>query len=93
MPILKLRSRFLMRLGKMQLGGASEMFLRWLKSMLGFQSTSFRRILINASTVETERKPIDSVFAAELLEYFRGEIAELSQLTGRNLDHWLRKVW
>ena len=89
----ELRSRFLMRLGKMQLGGASKKFLRWLKGLLGFQSTSFRRILINASTVETERKPIDSVFAAELLEYFRDDITELSQLTGRNLDHWLRKVW
>ncbi len=35
----------------------------------------------------------DSAFAAELLEYFRDDITELSVLTGRNLDHWLRKVW
>ena len=38
-------------------------------------------------------KAATSAFAAELIECVRDDITELSELTERNLDHWLREVW
>jgi hypothetical protein len=89
----ELRSRSLMRLGKMQLSARSRRAIARAKALLGLRAFSFRRLLINASTVETERKPIDPQLAQELLAFFRADIEKLSAITQRNLDHWLNRTW
>lgn len=89
----ELRSRSFMRLGKMQFGGRSRKLIARAKALLGLRRVSLRRWLIDASTVETARKPIDAQLAQQLLAFFRADIEDLSALTQRNLDHWLTKTW
>lgn len=42
------------------------------------------------NTVRTEREPLPPAFIAELKDYFRDDIAQLAELTGRDLSHWTR---
>jgi hypothetical protein len=44
--------------------------------------------IVDLNTVKERRPPLSPEFRAELVETFRAEVAILSRLLNRNLDHW-----
>jgi hypothetical protein len=49
---------------------------------------ALRKDLVERNTVKERRRPLSAEFRAELVETFRGEVALLSRLLGRDLSHW-----
>lgn len=77
------RSLFLARLSHM--GGA-------FRRRLGFKNGFGLGRMINRTNeaAPTTRNAPDPSLQAELLDFFRNDIALLAKLTDRNLDHWLK---
>jgi hypothetical protein len=49
---------------------------------------AIRQGVIERITVKERRDPLSPAFRAELVDVFRGEVALLSRLLGRDLSHW-----
>jgi hypothetical protein len=54
----------------------------------GRQLDSFKRKIVTKNSLKESRPPLSPAFRAELVEAFRGEVALLSELLGRDLSHW-----
>jgi len=52
------------------------------------QLDSIKRQIVTSNSSREARPPLAPAFRAELVEAFRGEVALLSELTGRDLGHW-----
>ncbi len=49
---------------------------------------SLKEWIIDVNTVRERRSPLSPEFRAELVDTFRGEVALLSRVLGRDLSHW-----
>jgi hypothetical protein len=49
---------------------------------------AFKREVVTRNGLKASRPPLSPEFRAELVEAFRGEVALLSELLGRDLSHW-----
>ena len=47
-----------------------------------------KKKLVALNTVRERREPLEPRLRAELVEYFRDEVALLWRLIGRDLSHW-----
>src|SRR5262249_40218102 len=62
---------------------------RWLKRTTGSEGpTALRKGLIDLNTVKEQRRPLSPELRTELVEAFRGEVALLARLSGRDLSRW-----
>lgn len=61
---------------------------RAVKRVTGIKELGILQRVRRRNRVEAERAPLDPAFAAELAEYFRDDVALLSDLVGRDLSHW-----
>lgn len=64
--------------------------VKWLKNVLGIQQIGLLDFLRKKNLSTQPRPPLSAELKAEITEHYRSEILKLSELTGRNLDHWLR---
>ena len=44
--------------------------------------------LLRMKTFYAPRPPIRDAFRTEMVEYFRADVVQLQELTGRDLTHW-----
>ena len=83
-----IRSDWLRRLYRKPPPALREAF-RGLKRMVGGESIgAAKKKLVALSTVRERREPLEPRLRAELVEYFRDEVALLGRLIGRDLSHW-----
>ncbi len=62
---------------------------RGLKQALGKEGlAAVKKKVVDANTVKEHRAPLSPELRAELVEGFRGEVALLSRILGRDLSHW-----
>jgi hypothetical protein len=62
---------------------------RRLKRVVGEERIGVvKRHIVDLNTSRERRPPLSAEFRSELVETFRGQVALLSQLTGRDLSHW-----
>ena len=60
------------------------------KRMLGLKSMAFILIALRKLNMnKLERKPLNDQLRIQILQSYHGDIAKLSQLTGKDLSHWL----
>jgi len=64
-------------------------FYFFIKKAVGFKGWSIVNALRKINTKKVKRKPLSSDFKKQLLQECSADIDKLSQLTNRNLDHWL----
>lgn len=63
--------------------------IRGLKKAVGSESLSAaKKKMVALNTVRSRRPPLSPALRAELVEAFRDEVALLSRLLDRDLDHW-----
>lgn len=60
-----------------------------IKKLLGIEKLGILRRLRGVNLRQVKRKELSEDFKNKLKNCFRDDIATLSELTGRNLDHWL----
>lgn len=60
-----------------------------IKRVLGIEKLGILRLLRGFNLRQVNRSPLSEEFRIQLENCFRNDIATLSELTGRNLDHWL----
>jgi len=51
--------------------------------------SKIRNVLLKWNSVKQPRPPIRPEFRAELIEVFKKDIEELSNMLGRDLQHWI----
>jgi len=64
--------------------------VKWLKNILGVKQIGLLNFLRKKNLSTQPRPPLSADLKVEISEHYRSEILKLSELTGRNLDHWLR---
>jgi len=63
--------------------------VRSLKQAVGAEGiVAVKKRLVEMNTVKERRQPLSPKFRAELVEYFREEVALLSRQMNRDLSHW-----
>ena len=65
-------------------------FRKWLKRTLRIQGTGVWRFLNRINTRPTKREKLSAEMKAELADYFKDDVALLSEILNRDLSHWLR---
>ena len=60
------------------------------KQLLGIKQLRVREMVAKYNTVVEKRAPLPPAFRAELQDYFRADVAKLSQLLDRDLTGWCR---
>ena len=84
------RSQLLAHMTERHVGAGMTRHLRSLRKWFGLEDVSIRSKLRRMNRVVTERAPLDPEFKASLQAYFKEDVQLLSELSGRNLDHWLQ---
>ena len=62
---------------------------RWLQSTFGVEPPHMITAISRLNRERYSRPPLREGFRLELMEYFREDVTLLSQITGRDLSHWL----
>jgi len=62
---------------------------RWIQSTFGVEPPHIITAISRLNREKYSRPPLREGFRLELMEYFRGDVKLLSQITGRDLSHWL----
>jgi hypothetical protein len=84
------RSQLLAHVTERHLGASVARRLGPLRQWLGLDNVSIRSKLRRMNRVVKQREPLDPEFTLLLQEYFKDDVQLLSELSGRNLDHWLQ---
>lgn len=61
---------------------------RAFKRVTGVRKLGVMQRIRSRNRVEAERPPLPPAFTAELADFFRPDVARLSELIGRDLTHW-----
>jgi hypothetical protein len=61
-----------------------------IKRKLNIKSFHILPTLVRLNTKKIPRHPLDEEMKGILIEEFKEEICELSQMLGKNLEHWLK---
>jgi hypothetical protein len=59
-----------------------------LRQTLGFQHTGIMRAVHELNFLSSHREPLSPAFRQELVEEFREDVDRLSQILGKDLQHW-----
>jgi len=88
-PNSAIRSKWLMRLQKMQPKGAARRFVSMFKRVFGLKHVSIKYLVHKLNSKDVDRVAMSPARKAELTAYFAEDIRLLEKLTGRDLSGWL----
>ncbi|MEC9375168.1 MAG: sulfotransferase [Pseudomonadota bacterium] len=83
------RSQLLAHITERHLGAGFTRRFAPLRKWLGLENVSLRGKLRRMNRVVTERPMLDPEFKFSLQRYFKEDVKLLSELSNRNLNHWL----
>ncbi len=66
--------------------------VRWLRLQLGIDTGWILQPIRRWNSVPAERVPLPESFVNELQQAFSDDMKKLGRLTGRDLDHWIKKA-
>jgi len=83
------RSRILAHIAEAPKGPISSWTIDTLKKVLGYQGRGLREKLRKANFNRTQRPPLSDEMQATLKTVFRTDVEKLSEITNRDLRHWV----